>query len=149
MKNSGYKKYSWEFPGGLVVRSLRFQCCGPGSVPGQGTKIPEAAQHGQKKKIFFFHIFTDLEPLFWTKLGPSEEWRKLRPCSANCILCNRFQSLLMISAKYRRRKLESKFKSANKIVASIIWQVCIFLFGKLLVGTFKFCKDNTTECITT
>ena len=28
---------SWEFPGGLVVRSPGFQCCGPGSNPGLET----------------------------------------------------------------------------------------------------------------
>ena len=37
-----------EFPGGPVVRTLRFHC--PGLMPGQGTKIPQAVQHGQKKK---------------------------------------------------------------------------------------------------
>ena len=40
----------WEFPGGPVVRTWRFQCPGPGSIPGQGTKIPPAAWHGQEKK---------------------------------------------------------------------------------------------------
>ena len=39
-----------EFPGGLVVRTRRFHCGGPGSTPGWGTKIPQAAQCGQKKK---------------------------------------------------------------------------------------------------
>ena len=29
-----------EFPGGPVVRTRRFHCRGPGSIPGQGTKIP-------------------------------------------------------------------------------------------------------------
>ena len=27
-----------------------FYCCGPGSIPGQGTGIPQAVQHGQKTK---------------------------------------------------------------------------------------------------
>ena len=39
-----------EFPGGLVVRSLGFHRHGPGSIPGWGTEIPQATQHGQKKK---------------------------------------------------------------------------------------------------
>ena len=30
-----------EFPGGRVVRTLSLQCGDPGSVPGQGTKIPQ------------------------------------------------------------------------------------------------------------
>ena len=37
-----------EFPGGPVVRTLHFQCWGSGSIPGQGTKIPQATL--QKKK---------------------------------------------------------------------------------------------------
>ena len=40
----------WELPGGPVVRTRRFHFRGPGSVPGWGTKIPQAAQCGQKKK---------------------------------------------------------------------------------------------------
>ena len=38
----------WEFPGGLVVRIRHFHCPGPGSIPGEGTEIPQAAQHSQK-----------------------------------------------------------------------------------------------------
>ena len=37
----------------LVVQWLgvsTFIAGGPGSIPGQGTKIPQAAQYGQKKK---------------------------------------------------------------------------------------------------
>ena len=34
-----------RFPGGLVVRIL-----GPGSIPDQGTEIPQAACCGKKKK---------------------------------------------------------------------------------------------------
>ena len=37
-----------EFPGGPVVRTRHFHCC---SIPGQGTKTPQAAQHGEKKQI--------------------------------------------------------------------------------------------------
>ena len=39
-----------EFPGGLVVRIPGFACQGPGSIPGRGTEIPQAAWRGQKKK---------------------------------------------------------------------------------------------------
>ena len=41
---------SWEFPDGLVIRTRHFRCQGPGSVPGQGTKILQTMQHGKKKK---------------------------------------------------------------------------------------------------
>ena len=37
-----------EFPGGLSVRTRFFHCHGPGSSPGQGTKILQAVQHGRK-----------------------------------------------------------------------------------------------------
>ena len=46
------KKDCWEFPGGLEVRIPGFHCCGPGSIPAQGTEILQLAQHGPKKKKF-------------------------------------------------------------------------------------------------
>ena len=36
------KRSVWEFPGGLVVRTLGFQCHGQSSIPGRGTEIPRA-----------------------------------------------------------------------------------------------------------
>ena len=39
-----------EFPGSPVVRTLYSHCQGPGSVPGQGTKISQAAEWDQKEK---------------------------------------------------------------------------------------------------
>ena len=41
-------KTYWKFPGSPVVRIQCFHCWGPGSIPGQGTKILQAAQLGQK-----------------------------------------------------------------------------------------------------
>ena len=46
-----YKSGCWEFPGGPVVRTWRFYCWGPGSIPGWGTKILQAMQCSQKKKV--------------------------------------------------------------------------------------------------
>ena len=43
----------WFLGSSLVVQLLRFQTVsaeGVGSIPGQGTKIPHATWHGQKKK---------------------------------------------------------------------------------------------------
>ena len=37
-----------ELPGGPVVRTRRFHCRGAGSIPGLGTKIPQAVQRVQK-----------------------------------------------------------------------------------------------------
>ena len=39
----------WEFPGGPMVRTQRFHCWGPGSVPGWGIKTLQVTWHGQKK----------------------------------------------------------------------------------------------------
>ena len=39
-----------EFPGGPVVSIPGAQCFDQGSVPGQGTEIPQVTQSGQKKK---------------------------------------------------------------------------------------------------
>ena len=41
-----------EFPSGPVVRTQCFHCCGPGSIPGQGTQIPQAMQYRKKKKNY-------------------------------------------------------------------------------------------------
>lgn len=40
------------FPGGLVVSTQGFHCCGLGSIPGLGTEIPHqvTAFHDQKKR---------------------------------------------------------------------------------------------------
>ena len=43
LKNVLYR----EFPGGPVVRTLHFH--GPGSIPGRGTKIPQAKFRDQKQ----------------------------------------------------------------------------------------------------
>ena len=41
------KTSSKDFPGGPVVKTLNFQCRGPGSNPVQGTKILDAVWQGQ------------------------------------------------------------------------------------------------------
>ena len=43
-------KKTRKFPGSPVVRIGHFHCCGPGSIPDQGTKIPQGVHCGQKKK---------------------------------------------------------------------------------------------------
>ena len=45
-----------ELPGGLVVRNLGFHCQGPGSIPGRGTKILQAAMLDQKKIIVIIGV---------------------------------------------------------------------------------------------
>ena len=47
---TSFKMKSWEFPGSLVVRIWHFHCHGPGSIPGQGTEIPQVEWLGQINK---------------------------------------------------------------------------------------------------
>ena len=54
-----------DFPGGPVVKTLCFQGRGTGSTPGWGTKIPNAAWHGQKQ----------------TKIHEKGSWRAGSLCS--------------------------------------------------------------------
>ena len=44
------KADSWEFPGSPMIRTWNFHCWDPGSISGQGTKIPQVTQCSQKKK---------------------------------------------------------------------------------------------------
>ena len=44
------KSNFWGIPGGAVVRTRHFHCQGPGLIPDQGTKTPQARQHSQKNK---------------------------------------------------------------------------------------------------
>ena len=57
-----------EFPGCLAVMIWRFHCHGLGSIFGQGTEIPQAAQHGQRIKV---------------KKGKGNKYRKLKTNSKN------------------------------------------------------------------
>ena len=47
------KKESRDFPGGPVVKNLPSNAGDTSLIPGQGTKIPHAVWHSQKKKFFF------------------------------------------------------------------------------------------------
>ena len=38
-----------EFFGALVLRILGFHCCGPSSIPGRGTEMPQVTWCGQNK----------------------------------------------------------------------------------------------------
>lgn len=40
----------WEFPGDPVIKTWGFPAEDPGSIPGQGTKIPQAVWWGKKKQ---------------------------------------------------------------------------------------------------
>ena len=50
--SKGIKDQTWrEFTDSTVVRTWRFHFDGPGSIPGQGTKISQAMWPSQTKKI--------------------------------------------------------------------------------------------------
>ena len=42
--------WEWDFPGGPVLKNAPSNAQGPGSIPGQRTRIPHAAGLSQKKK---------------------------------------------------------------------------------------------------
>ena len=44
--------YGWDFPGAPVVSLSAFTAVGPGSIPGQETKIPQAASLSQRKRKY-------------------------------------------------------------------------------------------------
>lgn len=46
------KSKSKEFPGGLLVRTQRFYCCGPGSVPGWETPQRKKKEKKKRKKSY-------------------------------------------------------------------------------------------------
>ena len=66
------KKYSWDFPGGPVTGDCASKAGGPGSIPGQGTKlhmlqgrpgavpatVPSAPQKSQRLLFFFCFFFS-------------------------------------------------------------------------------------------
>ena len=43
------KSCAWELPG-LVVRNRHFHSHGLGSIPSEGTEVPQAPWHSKKKK---------------------------------------------------------------------------------------------------
>ena len=47
---TGQRRKSGEFPDGPGVRNPSFHAEGPGSIPGQGTKIPKALRYSQGEK---------------------------------------------------------------------------------------------------
>ena len=50
-KKITFKNLQGDFPGSPVVKTPASTAGGTGSIPGQGTKIPHATWHSQKKKI--------------------------------------------------------------------------------------------------
>jgi len=50
MKTVFEKSHPGEFPSNPVARTQCFHCHGQGSIPGQGTKIPQAVRCGPPKR---------------------------------------------------------------------------------------------------
>ena len=63
----------WEFPGSPVVSTQCFNSRGPGSIPGQGTKILKDVWHGQKKK----KNFCASKDILKRVEKQSTEWKKI------------------------------------------------------------------------
>ena len=67
-------------------RILGFHCRGPGSIPGQGTEIPQAARHSQKRKKQTTRMKTENRSVVvrgevggkgWLKIGSMMEFCKV------------------------------------------------------------------------
>ena len=99
-------KWRWtqEFPVCPVVRTQRFCCWGPGSIPDQGTKIPQVIRGGQKKKKKQTCLLTQV--LFWSCfLFQYKKWVRFRsyththtPNKQNC----RFQCKPKVLSQNKR-----------------------------------------------
>ena len=63
----------WEFPGSPLVSTQCFNSRGPGSIPGQGTKILKDVWHGQKKK----KNFCASKDILKRVEKQSTEWKKI------------------------------------------------------------------------
>jgi len=56
----------WDFPGGPVIKTLCSTAGAPRSIPGPGTKIPQAIWGALKKKImlYFCQKSTNVQNIF-------------------------------------------------------------------------------------
>ena len=62
---------AWDFPGSPVLRTPRFHCGTRDSIPGQGTKIPQAVQSGQNKqtkKTWSLNLTLVSKPTFFPRI---------------------------------------------------------------------------------
>ena len=57
LKTGKYLKFSREFHGSLVVRTLRFHCEGLHSIPGWRSKLPQATRCSKKERKFVMKSF--------------------------------------------------------------------------------------------
>ena len=68
-KTTGNKRTSWEFPSSSMVgRTWSFHCWGPGSIPGQATKIQKIQQAlwvAQKIKKNIFSLAIIINSQIW------------------------------------------------------------------------------------
>ena len=63
-----------EFPSGLMFRILGFLCQGPGSIPGQGTKILQATWCGQKTSQFPYSHHSKCDLILYIRMHLSKFW---------------------------------------------------------------------------
>ena len=79
-----------SFPGCPVVKTRVFTAMGPGSIPGQTTKIPQAKQWGPKKKRQQKRVPTETQKKYPIKViwTATRVWLSLSPplCLCTCTL---------------------------------------------------------------
>ena len=98
----------------LVVRWLRLHVSNAGSagsIPGQGTKIPHAAWHGQKKNFFLnlFYLFI----YFWL------HWVFVAACGLS-LVAERVRYSLLQWAGFSLRWLLLLWSTGSRLVGSVV-----------------------------
>ena len=74
-----------EFPGSPVVRTWCFHCGGPGSIPGEGTKILQATQCGKNRKTNKNTVTTGSETTTEKQITDSSKLTKWDEKSPNVV----------------------------------------------------------------
>ena len=107
---------SSEFSGGPVwVRTLHIHSCGPGLIPGKGTKIPHAMWHGPREKTINCVSNSVLALVssctFFSYMGSNAEhiWQPLKSWRCHC------RTLVSIKEKQNKRLL-SVWSSSESVM---------------------------------
>ena len=98
----------WEFPGGLVVRTLDFHCREHGSIPSQGTKTLLCSQKKKRKKKKKKRLWKPLS-CFTFQLGM--RWRRHNPNK----LSNQLTTLHTTTRGERRSSLRGLGRSLARL----------------------------------
>ena len=94
-----------------VIRTQCFHCQGPGSIHSQGTKILQAAQHGQKVKK---QILSEELLLFLRIFFPFDQFLKPRPRGWNLLPKESFDACETLKKHWIKARLD--YSSPTKYI---------------------------------